>query len=108
MPAANKHRVPENELESVDNIVNLVNENFSDDDIIMDLESEESYQEGLDAFESFEDIFDESFEDHTNDMDMSDEDFDMGPYKIEVDKLEKMKVAELRVLCSSNHLDNKG
>lgn len=105
LPAANKHKVPENELESIDTIVNLVNENFSDDDIMLDLESEESFQQ---RFDSFEDIFDESFEDHNDDMDMSDEDFDMGPYKIEVDKLEKMKVPELRKLCSSNQIDSKG
>ena len=76
LPAANTHHLGAQEIDTPDQIIGIVNENESFDDVFLDLEADRSYEQ-LQA-ESLDDSFgfdlDESYED-TNAL--ADDDVDM-------------------------------
>ena len=78
LPAANRHRLDAEEIDTPAQIIDIVNENESFDDIFLDLEPEKSYEqlqsESLD--DSFGFDLDESFEE-SNINDFPDYDVDM-------------------------------
>ena len=64
MPAANSHNIQGNEIDTTDKVINIVNENESLDDIILDLQTDESFEQSqIDAQNyAFDTYYDEEFD----------------------------------------------
>ena len=79
LPAANRHHLDAEEIDTPAQIIDIVNENESFDDIILDLETEKSYEQ-LQA-ESLDDSFgfdlDESYEELSTNTLLDENDVDM-------------------------------
>ena len=48
LPAANQHNLQENEIDTTEKIIDIVNENEFVDDIFLDMETDESFEQFLD------------------------------------------------------------
>ena len=85
LPAANLHNIKENEIDTTDKVINVVNDNESLDDIILELQTDESFERSqIDAQNyAFDTYYDEDFDNEIfdgygdNDID-SDVEMDKG------------------------------
>ena len=130
MPAANWHAVPEEQLSSEGHLVNMVNENDYDDNIFINLETDESFEDAMiksheDALKESredypEDWFDDVFEEHVEEMEVGKDEEEEEDDSVEAlrqkiiklnltpAKIRKMKAADLRDLCAGCRLETKG
>ena len=83
LPAANRHCLDAEQIDTPAQIIDIVNENESFDDIFLDLENEKSYEQLQaeylnDSYDGIPDL-DESFEEPCNDaLEENDVDMDEG------------------------------
>ena len=111
LPAANFHNIQENEIDTTDKVIDIVNENESLDDIILDLQTDESFEQShIDAQnDAFDTYYDEDFDGIDEIFDGYDDGNDIDS-DVEMDKGRDSNKTELikNDSCNQNYLSKIG